>query len=112
MSGDAMYGTSSFTSTNSKINTNKGDTFYVTNTSATITLENNEIINNDSTGNFLRIQKDSWGNSGANGGNVILSLKNQEVVGSIVVDSISTLDMKLTSSYYEGVINNSNTAKK
>ena len=112
MSGDAMYGTSSFTSTNSKIITNKGDTFYVTNTSATITLENNEIINNDSTGNFLRIQKDSWGNSGANGGNVTLSLKNQEVIGSIVVDSISTLDMKLASSYYEGAINNSNTAKK
>ena len=112
MSGDAMYGTSSFTSTNSKIITNKGDTFYVTNTSATITLENNEIINNDSTGNFLRIQKDSWGNSGANGGNVTLSLKNQEVIGSIVVDSISTFDMNLTSSYYEGVINNSNTAKK
>ena len=112
MSGDAMYGTSSFTSTNSKIITNKGDTFYVTNTSATITLENNEIINNDSTGNFLRIQKDSWGNSGANGGNVTLSLKNQKVLGSIVVDSISTLDMNLTSSYYEGAINNSNTAKK
>ena len=112
MSGDAMYGTSSFTSTNSKIITNKGDTFYVTNTSATIILENNEIINNDSTGNFLRIQKDSWGNSGANGGNVTLSLKNQKVVGSIVVDSISTLDMKLASSYYEGAINNSNTAKK
>lgn len=112
MSGDAMYGTSSFTSTNSKIITNKGDTFYVTNTSATITLENNEIINNDSTGNFLRIQKDSWGNSGSNGGNVTLSLKNQKVLGSIVVDSISTLDMNLTSSYYEGDINNSNTAKK
>ena len=112
MSGDAMYGTSSFTSTNSKIITNRGDTFYVTNTSATITLENNEIINNDSTGNFLRIQKDSWGNSGANGGNVTLSLKNQKVLGSIVVDSISTLDMNLTSSYYEGAINNSNTAKK
>lgn len=112
MSGDAMYGTSSFTSTNSKIITNKGDTFYVTNTSATITLENNEIINNDLTGNFLRIQKDSWGNSGSNGGNVTLSLKNQEVVGSIVVDSISTLDMNLASSYYEGAINNSNTAKK
>lgn len=112
MSDDAMYGTSSFTSTNSKIITNKGDTFYVTNTSATITLENNEIINNDLTGNFLRIQKDSWGNSGSNGGNVTLSLKNQEVVGSIVVDSISTLDMNLASSYYEGAINNSNTAKK
>lgn len=68
MSGDAATGEASFSAKDSKITTNKGDSFYVTNTTATINLENNEIINNDSTGNFLRIQKDSWGNSGSNGG--------------------------------------------
>ena len=111
MSGDASEGEAKFTSKNSKIITNKGDTFYVTNTNASIELENNEITNNDSTGNFLRIQKDSWGNSGSNGGSVTFKATKQDIIGSIVVDSISSLDMTLNSSYFEGVINKDNTAK-
>ena len=111
MSGDASEGEAKFTSKNSKIITNKGDTFYVTNTNASIELENNEITNNDSTGNFLRIQKDSWGNSGSNGGSVTFKATKQDIIGSIVVDSISTLDMTLNSSYFEGVINKDNIAK-
>ena len=109
MSGDAAEGKAVFTSKNSTITTNKGDSFYVTNTTAEINLENNKIINNDSTGNFLRIQKDSWGNSGSNGGTVTLNLTNQEVNGNIVVDSISKLTMKLSNgSTFKGTINNSN----
>lgn len=109
MSGDAATGETTFTSKNSTITTNKGDSFYVTNTTATINLENNKIINNDSTGNFLRIQKDSWGNSGSNGGSVTLNLTNQEVSGNIVIDSISKLTMSLSnSSSFKGMINNSN----
>lgn len=112
MSGDADTGTAEFTSKNSTIVTNKGDTIYVTNTKANVTLENNKITNNDSTGNFIRIQKDSWGNSGSNGGEVNLKLIKQEVSGNIVVDSISTLSMNLTkSSYYTGTINSNNEAK-
>ena len=79
MSGDADTGTSLFTASNNKITTNKGDTFYVTNTTATINLTNNTIVNNDKTGNFLRAQADSLGNNNFNGGNVTLSLDNQEV---------------------------------
>ena len=109
MSGDAADGEAVFTSKNSTITTNKGDSFYVTNTTATINLENNKITNNDSTGNFLRIQKDSWGNSGSNGGDVTLNLTNQEANGNIVVDSISKLTMKLSNgSTFKGAINNSN----
>ncbi len=109
MSGDAATGEAVFTSKNSTITTNKGDSFYVTNTTATINLENNKIINNDSTGNFLRIQKDSWGNSGSNGGTVILNLTNQETNGNIVVDSISKLTINLASkSTIKGAINNAN----
>ena len=109
MSGDAASGEAVFTSKNSTITTNKGDSFYVTNTTATINLENNKIVNNDSTGNFLRIQKDSWGNSGSNGGDVTLNLNNQEVSGNIVVDSISKLTMNLSNnSIFKGTINHSN----
>ena len=109
MSGDAANGEASFTSKNSTITTNKGDSFYVTNTTAIINLENNKIINNDKTGNFLRIQKDSWGNTGSNGGDVTLNLTNQKVSGNIVVDSISKLKINLSNgSTFKGVINNSN----
>jgi len=109
MSGDAANGEAIFTSKDSTITTNKGDSFYATNTTAIINLENNKIINNDSTGNFLRIQKDSWGNSGSNGGNVTLNLTKQEVDGNIVVDSISSLTMNINdSSTFNGSINNDN----
>lgn len=58
------------------------------------------------------MQKDSWGNSGANGGDVTLTLTNQKVDGNIIVDSISTLDMTLkTNSIYEGTINGDDIAK-
>lgn len=112
MSGDAENGNSEFTANDSKIVTNNGDTFYVTNTTATINLSNTTIINNDSTGNFLRIQKDSWGNSGANGGNVSLIMTNQNATGNIVVDSISDLNMTMKeNSCFEGAINQENQAE-
>jgi hypothetical protein len=112
MSGDAADGKASFTSKNSNITTNKGDSFYVTNTTAEINLENNKIVNTDSTGGFLRIQKDSWGNSGSNGGNVTLNLTKQSIKGNIIVDSISTLEINMVNSNYEGTINGDNDAKE
>lgn len=109
MSGDAVTGKAVFTAKNSTITTNKGDSFYVTNTTAEINLENNTIVNNDDTGNFLRIQKDSWGNSGSNGGTVTLNMTNQKVTGNIVVDSISKLTMNLANgSSFSGAINSDN----
>lgn len=112
MSGDAATGKAVFTAKNSTITTNKGDSFYVTNTTAEINLENNTIVNNDDTGNFLRIQKDSWGNSGSNGGTVTLNMTNQKATGNIVVDSISMLTMNLASgSSFSGAINSDNTGE-
>ena len=113
MSGDADTGTASFTAKNCKITTQKGDTLYVTNTAAEINLENNTISNTDSSGYFLRVQKDSWGNSGSNGGAVELNMKNQKAKGNVCVDSISTLTMSLSGgSYYEGALNSENSAKE
>ena len=112
MSGDADTGTATFNSKNSSITTNEGDTIYVTNTKCNITLENNTIVNNDSTGNFLRAKSDSWGNSGSNGGEVVLTMTNQKVSGNIIIDSISTLEMTLKeNSYLESTINSDNSAK-
>ena len=104
MSGDAAEGVATFTAKNSTITTNKGDSFYVSNTNAVINLTNNKIINNDSTGYFLRAQADAWGNSGSNGGNVTLNLTNQEINGNIGVDEISSLTMNMTSSNFKGTI--------
>lgn len=87
-------------------------TLKATSSEATINLTNNTIINNDNTGNFIRAQKDSWGTSGNNGGIVKLNMTNQDIIGNIVIDSISTLDMTMNSnSSYEGMINPDNTAK-
>lgn len=108
MSGDADEGTASFTAKDSTITTNKGDTIFVTNTKATISLTNNKIINNDSTGAFLRIQSGKWGRSGSNGGDVTLNVNNQTINGNIFVDNISTLT---NGSNYTGKINGNNTAK-
>ena len=109
MSGDAATGKAVFTAKNSTITTNQGDSFYVTNTTAEINLENNQIINNDASGNFLRIQADSWGTSGGNGGTVTLNLSNQTVKGNIVVDSISKLTINLTNgSKFTGTISAAN----
>lgn len=110
MSGDASDGTSSFSSKNSTITTNRGDVFYITNTKAVIDLENNSFISNDGDGYFLRAKSDSWGNSGSNGGDVTLNMVKQKASGNIYIDSISSLVMNMSkSSYYEGVINGDNT---
>lgn len=111
MSGDASVGSAEFTSKNSTITTNKGDTFYITNTSASINLENNIFKNNDKSGAFLRIEAGSWGTNGSNGGDVTLNLTKQTVSGNILVDNISTLSISMTNSTYEGTINGDNTAK-
>jgi hypothetical protein len=83
MSGDADEGLASFSAKDSTITTNKGDTIFVTNTKATISLTNNKIINNDSTGAFLRIQSGKWGRSGSNGGDLTLNANNQIINGDI-----------------------------
>ena len=115
MSGDAENdnetAASTFTAKRSEITTNKGDTFFVTNTNALIDLESNTITNND--GDFLRIQKGKWGKDGENGGNVTLNLTNQEVKGNIVIDNISTLDATIEDgSIMAGSINSENQAKE
>lgn len=112
MSGDSSIGVSTFKATNSTITTNQGDTFYITNTKSVINLENNTFINNDTTSSFLRVQKDSWGETGSNGGEVELNAVNQKIVGNITVDALSTLTFNMTNnSYFEGSINTLNTAK-
>lgn len=109
MSGDAETGTGTFTAKNSTFTTNQGDHFFITNTTAVINLTSNKFTNNDTDGAFLRAQTGKWGNSGSNGGNVTLNATSQEIIGDIVIDSISSLAMNLTGSYFKGTISEGGT---
>ncbi len=109
MSGDAEVGTSSFSMTGGTLTSNNGDVFYVTNTDCTIYLSGVSIVNNDSDSYLFNITGNSgergWGSKGSNGADVVLTLSNQDIEGTIRVDSISSLDMTLTDgSKFEGSI--------
>lgn len=99
-----------FTSKDSYIETNRGDSIVVTNTKANISLENTEFVNKY--GAFLVIRSDFYGINGKNGGDVNLSITKQKINGNIVVDNISSLvlDVK-NNSVLEGPINNENASK-
>lgn len=110
MSGDAAEGVGNFTAEDSEIITQNGDTFFITNTTAQITLKNNTFIN--TSGDFLRVQTGKWGESGSNGGQVVLSATEQEIRGNIIVDNLSSLSLSLEKdSFFKGVINGDNTAE-
>ena len=107
MSGDAEVGEATFKMSGGSLTSNNGDMIYVTNTDATISLDNVTLVNNDSDAYLLRVVGNSkWGNTGANGANVVFTCTNQKLDGDILVDTISTLKMILSSnSTFTGTIN-------
>ncbi len=118
MSGDAGEGTGIFNAENSTLQIASNSNYYtlspfffVTNTKAQINLNNNIIKYGSNV--LLKIEGTSeWGNSGNNGGEVTLNASNQELVGNIIVDKLSTLEINLeNNSSLEGAINSENTAK-
>ena len=109
MSGDASVGLATFTMTGGSLTNKNGDIFFVNNTATTITLENVEIINQDSNGVFLRAAAAGWGTEGSNGGKVNLYLTKQAQTGDIVVDKVSALNLYLSEgTTYTGAINAAN----
>ena len=110
MSGDADVGTSAFSMTGGSLTGQNGDLFYITNTHSVITLSGVTLSNLDSEANLMTITGNSashgWGTAGSNGAQVELTADAQTLEGSIVVDSISTLDMTLQNgSSFTGTIN-------
>ena len=109
MSGDASVGLATFTMAGGSLTNKNGDIFFVNNTATTITLENVEIVNQDSNGVFLRAAAAGWGTEGSNGGKVNLYLKKQAQTGDIVVDKVSALNLYLSEgTTYTGAINAAN----
>lgn len=118
MSGDAGEGTGTLNATDSTLEIDSNSSYYktapfffVTNTKAVINLENS--VMKYGSNMLLKVEGTSqWGKSGSNGGDVTLNAKNQELVGDVEVDNISTADISLTEgSSLEGTINGDNTAK-
>ena len=119
MSGDASEGVGTLNATNSTLEIDEDSDYYktapfffITNTDAIINLENNTIKYGS---NILVSIKgtDEWGKSGNNGGNVTLNATNQKLIGNIVADNLSTIEINLAeNSFLEGTINGENTAKE
>ena len=118
MSGDASTGTSTFNCKNSKMEIlsssslySSAPMFFVTNTDSIINIENCSFQYGSKI--FLSVKGTSaWGNSGSNGGEVTLNLKNQNIEGDFVVDSISGVIINLINSEIKGTFNSANTAAK
>ncbi|MBR5408690.1 hypothetical protein IK112_01950 [Candidatus Saccharibacteria bacterium] len=109
MSGDASEGMGTFTAKDSIITTNSGDHFFITNTTAEINLSGNKFTQNDKTGAFLRAQAGYWGNTGANGGIATLNTEDQNIIGDIITDNISTVTLNLKHSYLKGAFTGNGT---
>ncbi len=110
MSGDADEGTANFEMNGGTFNATNGTLFYVTNTSAKITLDN---VNINNTGESLMTiaGQSRWGKEGSNGGSVTFKTAHQVLSGDVTVDSISSLTFDLTqASSYTGAINTSGQA--
>jgi len=111
MSGDADVGTSSFSMTGGKLTSNYGDMFYVTNTHAIMKLSGVELDHKNDDGRRLLLvsgnnASNGWGIAGNNGAQLELTADAQTLSGDIAVDTISTLDMKMTNgTSFTGTIN-------
>jgi len=118
MSGDAAEGVGTFTAENSELtitsdsdNYKTAPMFFITNTQAQINLTNTKLSYGSNI--LLKIMgTEEWGKTGSNGGDVTVTATNQELIGDIEIDNISTLTLNLEESSYEGTINSSNEAKE
>lgn len=118
MSGDASVGKGEFTSKNSSIIVDSSSSvyktapmFFITNTKATINLENTTLTYGS---NILLSIKgtNEWGNSGSNGGDLELNATNQKLSGDIISDSLSSVHINLKSSTLTSTVNNNKKAKE
>lgn len=100
MSGDSEVGNSTFSMTGGSLTSENGGLFYTTNTESTFYLSGVELISSSSDDFLLKCTGNSnargWGSTGANGADCSFTADNQTMEGTILWDSISTLDVLLT----------------
>lgn len=112
MSGDAEGAKGTFTMTGGTLalTAASGPLFYVTNSTAVITLKGVQIT--ATSGTLIKAGTGNWGRSGTNGGTVVLTADAQALAGDMTADSISSITATLKNgSSLKGAINTAKTAK-
>jgi len=108
-SGDAEVGISIFTMNGGSLTAAAGPLFYITNTNSIIELNGADLT--AISGTLLTASADRWGNKGSNGGAVTFKAENENLVGNITCDNISSVALILqNSTSLTGSINAENTA--
>ncbi|MFA6857311.1 MAG: hypothetical protein WCR31_08890 [Treponema sp.] len=108
-SGDAGTGTAVFTARDSKLtSTSDGPFFYITNTTAKAELSGCTL--SYPSGTLVQVSGNDgqrgWGRRGSNGGTFLLTAHDQTLSGSVICDSISSMDFVLAANaVYTGTVN-------
>jgi hypothetical protein len=111
MSGDAAGTQGAFTMTGGSLayTVTDGPLFYVNNSTAIITLKGVNV--SAASGILVKAAAGNWGNSGSNGGTVILTADGQVLTGNLVADNLSVISLTLQNgSSLDGTINGDHTA--
>ena len=100
MSGDSQVGNSTFQMTGGTLTAKNGGMFYTTNTESTFILKDVQIVYAEDSPFFLRCtgnqNQRGWGQTGSNGADCTFTAIGQDMVGNVVWDSISSLDLYVT----------------
>ena len=100
MSGDSEVGNSTFQMVGGTLTAENGGMFYTTNTQSTFILSGVDITYADDSEFLLKVTGNAnqrgWGQSGANGAQCTFTAIGQALEGTIIFDSISTLDLYMT----------------
>jgi hypothetical protein len=113
MSGDAEGTKGTFTMTGGSLSYTgqTGPLFYVTNSTAIITLKDVDLT--AGSGVLLEAAAGNWGNQGSNGGTAVVTAGGQALTGDFVADSISSLSLTLENgSSLAGSVNADKAAKE
>ncbi|MGD0610219.1 MAG: hypothetical protein ABSB41_01800 [Anaerolineales bacterium] len=111
-SGDAQGTKGTFTMTGGSLayTATDGPLFYITNSTGVITLKGVSLT--AASGTLVKAASGSWGNSGSNGGTVLLTADGQTLTGNLVADNLSSITLNLQNgSSLTGAINPDKTAK-
>ena len=111
-SGDADVGEAKFSAKDSKLtNLSSGPMFYITNTTATASLENTQLVQNGDV--LVNVTSGRWGTAGKNGGDFTLNATNQKLTGKVLANNISSVTLNLgNKASFLGSFNEDNAAKK
>lgn len=100
MSGDSEVGNSTFEMEGGSLTAKNGGMFYTTNTESTFLLSGVDITYADDSEFFLRCtgneNRRGWGSVGSNGADCLFTVKEQEMQGDVIWDSVSDLDFYMT----------------